>query len=142
MGQDWRPNRAISNPIVLILLDLTESRIVNAAVDERERDKWIMAGAYFCFCYVLSLRSPEGLMVDLSGLIEFNGEGVQHREFVVIPLLGQVKGEDHTRQHLLHCVNTTDSGISVISWVRRLLAIHTLKRRISGPAFLNEFDNF
>ena len=107
--------------------------------DAKERDKWIMAGSYFCFCYVLSLRSPEGLLVDLKGLIEFNRSG-EHRSFVIVPLLGQVKGEDHTRQHLLHCVNTTDSGISVISWVRRLLAIHRLKGRSDGPAFVNEFD--
>lgn len=139
MGQDWRPNRAISIQLVNRLLILTESRIMDAAGNSGERDKWIMAGSYFCFCFVLSLRSPEGLMVDLAGLIEFNSDH-NGRPFVVIPLLGQVKGEDHTRQHLLHCVNTTDSGISVCSWVNRLLGIHRLKQRTVGPAFLNEFD--
>jgi hypothetical protein len=137
MGQDWRPNRAISNPIIAKVLMLVESRIVSATDDRRERDKWIMAGSYFCFCYVLSLRSPEGLMVDLRGLIEYNSHQTA-RPFVIIPLLGQVKGEDHTRHHLLHCINVTDSGISVVSWVNRLLAVHRLSRRFEGPAFLNE----
>ncbi len=63
--------------------------------------------------YVTSLRSPEGLMVDIPGLIQYGEASMSH---VVIPLLvGQVKGEDHTRQHLLHCVNETSSGIQVAS---------------------------
>ena len=138
MGQDWRPNRAISNEIILKLLAMTELRITHSLGITRERDKWIMAGSYFCFCYVLSLRSPEGLMVDLSGLIEFNR--IAGRSFVIIPLLGRVKGEDHMRQHLMHCVNETESGISVVNWVNRLTGIHRLKQRSDGPAFLNEFD--
>ena len=145
MGQDWRPNRAISSQLMLALLDATESKIINAGNMSVDRDKWIMAGSYFCFCYVLSLRSPEGLMVDLNGLIEFNPTRVQEageqRSFVIIPLLGQVKGEDHTRQHLLHCVNTTVSGISVVTWVLRLLAVHGLNHRVDGPAFVNEGQN-
>jgi hypothetical protein len=139
MGQDWRPNRAISNQVLTVLLDRIESKILMSRDNVRERDRLIMAGSYFCFCYVLSLRSPEGLLVDLKGLIEFNRHD-SNQSFVIIPLLGQVKGENHTRQHLLHCVNTTDSGISVISWVRRLLVIHRLKGRSDGPAFINEFD--
>jgi hypothetical protein len=139
MGQDWRPNRAISTQVIISLLDLTESRILMAGEDYKERDKWIMAGSYFCFCYVLSLRSPEGLLVDLKGLIEFN-PFESNRTFGIVPLLGQVKGEDHTRQHLLHCVNITDSGISVASWINRLIVIHRLKGRVDGPAFVNEFD--
>lgn len=74
-------------------------------------------------------------LVDLTGLIEFNQA---ERPFVIIPLLGQVKGEDHTRQHLLHCVNVTSSGISVVGWVNRLLAVHRLNRRTAGPAFVTE----
>jgi hypothetical protein len=133
MGQDWRPNRALSNPLIHRVLNLTESRIL-LSTSKIEREKWVIAGAYFCFCYVLSLRSPEGLMVDLPGLFEFSEKRV---DCVVIPLLGQVKGEDHTRHHLLHCVNRTKSGIHVRAWVKRLRALHSLNRRTSGPAFIN-----
>ena len=107
MGQDWRPNRAISCLLMTKLLTLAETKIRQSS-NSKEREKWVTAGSYFCFCYVLSLRSPEGLMVDLPGLIQY---GEARPEFVIIPLLGQVKGEDHTRHHLLHCVNETDSGI-------------------------------
>ena len=133
MGQDWRPNRAISTPLVVKLLNCIESKIRGSS-DSNERMMLVMAGAYFCFCYVVSLRSPEGLMIDVPGLIEF---GVKSPDHVVIPLLGQVKGEDHTRQHLLHCVNVTSSGISVRNWIRRLKSCHLVMGRTTGPAFIN-----
>lgn len=53
-------------------------------------------------------------MVDVAGIQKL-GEAVD--DHVVIPLLGQVKGEDHTRQHLIHCADATDSGIHVRRWV-------------------------
>ncbi|KAI2511895.1 hypothetical protein MHU86_2411 [Fragilaria crotonensis] len=131
MGQDWRPNRAISNPIMVKLLRLVESKI-RTSVDVNDRLSLVMAGA--CFCYVVSLRSPEGLMVDMPGLIQYGERSPLH---VIIPLLGQVKGEDHTRQHLLHCVNETHSGIHVRNWLRRLKSANVLLGRTTGPAFVN-----
>jgi hypothetical protein len=133
MGQDCRPNRAISSALIVELLRLTETRIRDADSFE-DRERWVMAGAYFCFCFVVSLRSPEGLMTDLEGLIRFENSS---DEFVIIPLKGQVKGESHTRQHLLHSVNVTDSGIEVRAWIRRLLMVHRVRGRTSGPAFID-----
>ena len=133
MGQDWRPNRAISTPLMVKLLTLVEARIRSSG-EIGVRAKWVMAGAYFCFCYVVSLRSSEGLMVDVAGMREYGEAAEGH---VVIPLLGQVKGEDHTRQHLIHCVNVTESGIHVRRWVSRLRAIHHIYERSAGPAFVN-----
>jgi hypothetical protein len=133
MGQDCRPNRAISSGLMAQLLRACEERSVESEVLE-EQERWVMAGAYFCFCFVLSLRSTEGLMTDLQGLIKYRGAST---DFVIIPLKGQVKGESHTRHHLLHCVNITDSGINVRSWVRRLMAIHLLRGRVEGPAFVD-----
>ena len=89
MDQDWRPsNWAISCVLMNKLLTLVETKIRQSS-DSKEREKWVTAGSYFCFCYVLSLRSPEGLMVDLPGLIQY---GETCPEFVIIPLLGQVEG--------------------------------------------------
>jgi hypothetical protein len=73
-------------------------------------------------------------MTDLLGLLKYREAS---EAFVIIPLKGQVKGESHTRHHLLHCVNVTDSGIEVRSWVRRLVAIHLLRGRVEGPAFVD-----
>ena len=75
----------------------------------------VMAGAYFCFCYVVSpLRSLAALMVDiLLGLSDFAETRSRFEHFVC-----QVKGEDHsTQQHLFLCVNITSSGLSVWNWL-------------------------
>ena len=133
MGQDCRPNRAISSSLMVQLLRLAETRIKESESFE-DRERWVMAGCYFCFCIVVSLWSPEGLMTDLEGLTRFQNAS---EDFVIIPLKGQVKGENHTRQHLLHSVNVTDSGIDVRSWVHRLMAIHIVRGRTTGPAFVD-----
>ena len=87
-----------------------------------------MAGVYFAFCYVVGLRGPEGLLADFEGLIEhFPGTKTQ----VIIPLLGRVKSEHHSKQHLIPCVRVTGSGIQIDTWLRRLLlAIHKMHSRI------------
>jgi hypothetical protein len=72
-------------------------------------------------------------MDDIPGLSQFGELSPYH---VVIPLLGQVKGKDHTRQHLLHCVNVTSSGIPVRKWVTRLKSANALLGRTEGPAFV------
>ena len=133
MGQDWRPNKAIRVKIMGALLALVERRALRA-VENRARFRWTMAGAYFCFCYVLSLRGSEGLLVDLEGLIEFDDPD---RDFVVIPLLGRFKGEHHTSQHLMPCARETESGIRVDLWVRRLLMVNLAEGRQRGPALIN-----
>ena len=133
MGQDWRPNKAISTEIMSALLSTVEQRAMGA-VDIKSRFRWTMAGAYFCFCYVLSLRGSEGLLVDLEGLIEFDDPVI---DYVVIPLLGRFKGEHHTTQHLMPCVRETESGIRVEVWIKRLLTIHKAEGRQKGPALVN-----
>jgi hypothetical protein len=72
-----------------------------------ERNKWILGGTYFCLCFVLSLRSPEGLMADLEGMIRFFDH---ESDEVVVPLLGRFKGEHHVKQHLLTSCAVTGSG--------------------------------
>jgi hypothetical protein len=133
MGQDWRPNRAISVRLMIELLQGVEQKVTDAS-DLEEKFKWVMAGSYFCFCFVVSLRSPEGLLCDLKGVIEHYDNG---RPYVIIPLLGKVKGEHHSRQHLLPCVAETDSGIAVRTWMTRVLAVHTIKKRTDGPFLVN-----
>ena len=137
MGQDWRPNRAISNPLMNELLTGVETKVKDClTLDEQER--WLLAGGYFCICYDLSLRSPGGLMVDLEGLHQFNPPG---RPTTIVTLLGRVKGEHHSRQHLLTSVNVTDSGINVHQWVQGILTVHRFHLREKGPAFISPEEN-
>ena len=134
MGQDWRPNQAISIEVMHQLLDKAEDR-ARTSSGTREKSKWILAGGYFCICFVLSLRSPEGLMADLEGLIRFQDDASPD---VVVPLLGRFKGEHHGKQHLLTSKGITGSGIRVKVWLKRVLAVHQIYGRTSGPAFVNE----
>ena len=134
MGQEWRPNKALSVEIMADVLLMVKQRVMDATTTEI-KVKWLMAGGYFCVCYVVSLRSTEGLLCDLAGLLEHFDED---QGYMIIPLLGQVKGEHHSRQHLLPCVERTDSGIAVKVWLKRILAVHALSGRRVGPAFINE----
>ncbi|KAI2498992.1 hypothetical protein MHU86_15496 [Fragilaria crotonensis] len=133
MGQDWRPNQAISLCLMHQLLEKTEEQ-AKRSLQVSERQRWILAGGYFCICFVLSLRSPEGLMADLEGLIKYHVEVTNE---VVIPLLGRFKGEHHVKQHLLMSRGTTGSGIKIKQWVRRMLAVHRFWNRTTGPLFVN-----
>ena len=133
MGQDWRPNQAIGIDIMHLLLERVEERAMGAEQVE-DRHKWVMAGGYFCICFVLSLRSPEGLMADLEGLLEHHDPTSDE---VVVPLLGRFKGEHHAKQHLLISCATTGSGIRIKRWLSRVMAVHKACGRSTGPAFTN-----
>jgi hypothetical protein len=134
MGQDWRPNQAISLKLMHELLEKSEER-AREADSAAGRERWILAGTYFCICFVLSLRSPEGLMADLEGLKKyFEKEGSE----VVVPLLGRFKGEHHSKQHLLISCAVTGSGIRIKKWIELTLAVHAIAGRSDGPAFVNE----
>ena len=78
----------------------------------------------------------DGLLVNIPGLLTFRERRAAH---VVILLLGQVKGEDHARRHLMHCVNVTGSRIPVRVWLTRLKkkVNESMGSRTIGPAFVN-----
>ena len=63
MGQDWRPDRAITSQVMQHLLARVENRILNLGgiLRKTEREGWIFAGTYFAISYVVSLRGQEGL---------------------------------------------------------------------------------
>jgi hypothetical protein len=54
MGQDWRPNQAMSIDLLLKVLSETEAWI-DAAETEQESNCWIVVNTYITVCYVVSL---------------------------------------------------------------------------------------
>ena len=70
MGQEWKPNKAFSTPLLLALLQTLENRIQEAE-DDLELNRWIVMHSFAVVTYVLSLRGPEGFLVDLEGLNTF-----------------------------------------------------------------------
>jgi hypothetical protein len=131
MGQDWRPNRALSNELVHRLLAVCKERYKSSDTFDTSAD-WVIAGSYFATGYVCSLRGPEGLLVDLE---ELPGMIIQtNPDEIVIFLLGKVKGETNARHHKLFSVAVTSSGIDIKNWYQRSLVVHHHYGRTTGPA--------
>ena len=83
-------------------------------------------GSWAELIFVFALCCPSGarkaFLVDLlDGMIEHHDE---NRHNVMISLLGQFKGEDHSSQYLMPRVAVTESGIQVKTWMGQLLAVH------------------
>ena len=97
-----------------------------------------MAGAYFAITYVNSLRGPEGLLVDLGGLWKNLMMKGSDKHYVIVALLGQMKGEYNEREHLLPTALTTRSGTNVRSWVERPIAVNQMCGRETGPRFCDD----
>ena len=60
-------------------------------------------------------------------------------DYVVVALLGTVKGKHQTRQHLLPTASTTHAGIEVCKWIRRAVAAnYYAEGGTTGPALCDE----
>jgi hypothetical protein len=55
-------------------------------------------------------------------------------KYIVIALLGKIKGETADRDHLLPCVPVTSSGIDVKASVSRLIEFKRSRGLVDGPA--------
>ena len=130
MGQEVRKNVAVSVDLWKLLLDRCDHRIFEADVYE-VGERWTIVGAYLTFLYVLSLRGPEGFQIEIS-LLEKHKE--MRNGLVWIPLVGKLKGDSQPGIFLLRSVPFTSSGIDVLKWRDRLLAVHAYAGRKEGPA--------
>ena len=93
-------------------------------------------------------------MIERSDLINHNERGRNDKDIphVVVPLLGQFKGETGDRSHLLLLVNETNSGIKIRKWVDRVAVMlaregHTgagpaMCERNGDPLASNDVDDF
>jgi len=130
MGEISKPNVALSTPLLLELIKIIENKMVDA-VDLEDRHKWLVFLNYVSISYTISLRGPEAFLLDLAGL---NRHHSHTNEYIVIALLGRIKGEHHDLAHLIPCANQTSSGIYVRKNLEKLL---TEKRQLgftAGPA--------
>ena len=130
MGQVVKPNLALSIPLLLRVIRKAEE-FMNISEDEEEEHLWLVFTVYVVVSYVISLRGPEGFLLDLSSL---NKHWNHSSSYTVIGLLGRLKGERNDLCHLIPCANTTASDINVRSILEKLL--HE-KRKLGfsqGPA--------
>jgi hypothetical protein len=138
MGQDWRPDEAISPRLVKALFRLLDNKIASAQ-NADDAALWVTTKTLFVFLYVFSLRGNEGLLSDLKGIREEYDAGCSHDPpYSTMALLGQVKGEHHRRQHLMYAVDETSSGIGVRKVISDLIAVREDQGLIDGPAICDK----
>jgi hypothetical protein len=90
MGQEWRPNQAMSIPLLLATTQAIEERIQSAPTS-RELNRWTVLHKFVVVTYVVSLHGPEGFLISLEGLHRhWKGENEDH---FIIALRGKIKGE-------------------------------------------------
>lgn len=142
MGQLVLQDKAISVDLLLAVLQIVDGRVRDSD-DLTEKTWWVTVGAFLTMGFCCSLRGPEGFMLDLHGLRKFLGQGRDDASdpFVVIPLLGRFKGEEHFRQHLLVSASETASGLRPRKWLEALIGLHHQQGRVRGPAICDK-DGF
>ena len=69
MGQDWRPDQAMSPELLLKMLENLEARI-HPNTDLGDKFFQVLAGTFYVISYVYSLRGPEGFLFDVQGTLE------------------------------------------------------------------------
>ena len=135
MGQDWRPDQAVTPVIMLALLTHLDSLIVNSP-DAHTTYTLRMAGAFYAVAYVLSLRGPEGLLLDLEGSLKERNRALT--QYIVVALWGKIKEEHHEQSHLLLSVNRTGSGLEVRQWIDQAVLLAHASGRSRGPLMLDK----
>jgi hypothetical protein len=139
MGQLVIQDKAISVGLLLAVIRVADAR-VQTAESLNERAWWVSVGAYLTVGFCVSLRGPEGFMLDLGALRLYLGKGRSDPDgpFVTIPLLGRFKGEEHFRQHLLFSAAETRSGFQPRKWLDALVLVRQQQGLTSGPAMCDD----
>lgn len=110
MGQISKQNVSFS-PLLLKRYFGEIERRIHQAETEQEKHDWIILSTYSVVAYVISLRGNEGFLIDLNQLIK-NWKN-HDPSYVIIPLMGKLKGDNHEVIHKFPSTNITQSGINV-----------------------------
>jgi hypothetical protein len=86
----------------------------------------------------MALRGSEGFLLDLGGLRLHEPDFRKQPTYILIPLMGKVKGEHHDRCHLLPCTFKTDSGIKPYECIENLKLLKEKQGLFNGPAISDE----
>lgn len=133
MGQDVRQDWAIPLPVMSALMDLFDSEWTTATT-LAQRDLVASVATYAVIAFCGSFRGNEVFLTDLHGLRKYLRD-LKGENYVIVPLLGRFKGEQHSRYHLTPLAAETNSGLKVREWIRRLVQVKEDMGRVKGPAF-------
>jgi len=117
MGQEVRQDLAITAEVMHKLLEGLYRDWAESEGWKRREIEAVGAKAITAFCG--SFRGHAVFLVDLHGLLKYQEEIVASGEarYVIIPLLGQFKGEDGSRYHLTPLASITRTGLETRKWV-------------------------
>jgi hypothetical protein len=140
MGQDVRQDWAIPLSAMLGLFQVLEDEWSELSEEDFTTKVCLASiGAYSIIAFCGSFRGSEVFLTDLHGLRKHLEETQrQHRDHVIIPLLGRFKGEQNSRYHLAPLASVTSSGLQVQVWLERLVSVREREGRIQGPAFCDD----
>lgn len=139
MGQDVRQDWAITLEAMHALMQLFEAEW-SKTLRWEQREPIASAVAYALIAFCGSFRGNEVFLTDLLGLRKYLG--VTAREnYIIIPLLGRFKGEQHTRYHLAPMASETSSGLKIRVWITRLVEVREQAHQLQGPAFQDRSGN-
>lgn len=145
MGQDYRPNLAISKEVLQEIFVVGKRRLRNMSRGTQEHTTMIGALCYFAISWACSLRGNEGFMLCIAGLRRYlraeRPENSNSDPMVIIPLKGRFKGEAGERYHLLVSAEVTGSGVEVGKWLDILLHTRQESGQENGPAFCDQNGN-
>lgn len=138
MGAETRQNKALSIPLLLILIDEAEQRIVKAK-DFKTSHKWCVFVCYVAVSYVVSLRRSETFLLDLYSFLKHNFNDTE--DYFILTLVGKIKGETNEDAHLIPCIETTSSGIKIKDIVFRVVNQKQKMGFIDGPIISDDKGN-
>ena len=153
MGHKSMANHAIPMKAMVTLIGLIKSD-AEAASTLEDQNYLLKVGAYLTTVTAAALRGYEGFYVDLAALRRFIGTGKTgvipprlnkntilseeqclNLPHVVIPMLGQFKGETGIDHHIMNVANSTKSGLEPRWWLEKLVEVTEAEGRTSDPAF-------
>ena len=148
MGYVTRRQQPLSIAAVVRLLTLLKEE-----AEEQEHHvarEFFKVGAAVALAVCGSLRGNEVFMLDLGALrrhIDLGKQGtlpddpmkagtdLSQAPHVIIPLLGQFKGELGFRYHIMSLASTTSSGIELRWWMEKLIQVRQEENCTTGPGF-------
>ena len=148
MGYATRRQQPLSIATIIRLLEL-----VKEEAEEQEHHvarEFFKVGAAIALAVCGSLRGNEVFMLDLNGLrkhISLGKEGTLPKDpmkvgtdlsqapHIIIPLLGEFKGELGFQFHLMSLASTTSSGIELRWWMEKLIQVRQEENCTTGPGF-------
>eukprot|EP00957_Ditylum_brightwellii_P207730 15354287-Ditylum_brightwellii.AAC.1 len=115
MGCNVRPNLGLDYHVLRVILDYIERDLLADTLDRPQKQFLLLVGFYLLICFIGSLCVNDSFMMELQGLLQHLGDGKKEPpelRYVVIAILGELKGKLGKCWHLLLLPDKTTSGFN------------------------------